>query len=319
MPSKCQYKEECTNPEEEGCLLGYRELKGCPNRNHTSKEGNESTIETAEDSNLLIGWSGNSLGEVDLKTITYKKRPFIIGVIGPSNAGKTTFLAAIYLLLRNGHRINGFSFAGSNTLIGWENIAYFLTCKADNFIEFPPHTSRNAGRIPGMLHLKLIDSKNIDYDILFTDAPGEWFTTWGIKADDSNAIGAQWIDENSDAFLLFADCDAFVNNIGNARLELRSIAERLRNSNQNRAVALTWSKSDINVVPVIKDGISQRIGELFPVYNTFNISVKDEPKEKFHENILELLEWLLGFITKTNNQPIYLDIKEFNDFFFVKR
>jgi len=321
MSDKCKYKADCTNPQEEGCLLGLRDFRECSYQNKGKQDENTSitNVEQLEEFELPINWTGNSMGEIDLKTISYKKRPYIIGLIGPSNSGKTTLLATLYMLLRSGKRFQDFSFAGSNTLIGWENIAYFLTYKAGNLIQFPPHTSRNSGRIPGMLHLKLKDNFGLFHDILFTDAPGEWFTDWANKSDDNNAVGARWINENTDAFVLFADCQAFIEDIGNTRLALKSIAERLRNDIRKRPVVLTWTKSDLNVDPEIKIRIGEVICNLFPIKEQFEVSVKGAENSDLHDNIIKLFDWIFQEVFNSTNTPLFIEPKSTTDFFFVKR
>ena len=317
MSDKCKYKNECSNPEEEGCLLGLRDFKECP----YLKEGKEQVKDSGirEDNDLPIYWTGNSFGEVDLKSLTYERRPYIIGLVGSSNAGKTTLLATLYMLLRSGEKFKDFSFVGSKTLLGWENLAHFLTLKADNQTQFPPHTSRNSGRMPGMLHLRLKDKRGLLHDFLFTDAPGEWFQTWANKADDENAKGARWIDANSDAFLLFADCNSFVNNTGEARLELKLIAERLRNNIESRNVALVWSKSDLEVKEKIKSKIEQSICDLLPILSSYNVSVKAEGDAKLLLNIIQIFNWIMkGVIEKTNIEP-RVQKQYSTDYFFAIR
>jgi hypothetical protein len=317
MSEKCKHIALCTNPEDEGCLLGLRDYRDC---NYLNKGKNQKSVEIPNDEfEMPIVWSGNSLGEIDLNCISYKKRPYIIGLVGPSNAGKTTLLATLYMLLRSGSKLHNFSFAGSNTLVGWENLAHFLTFKADNLIQFPPHTSRNVGRVPGMLHLKLKDTFGLLHDVLFTDAPGEWFSTWANKADDENAIGARWIDENSDAFLLFADCEAFKKDIGNARIELKPIAERLRNNINNRPLAFVWTKSDFEFNPKVKKGIEESICNLFSIQKEFNVSVKINGDNSLLKNIVDLFDWLLHEISINKNTPLTLEPKKSIDFFFAKR
>src|SRR3546814_9648075 len=99
----------------------------------------------------------------------------LIGVAGVASAGKTTFLATLYCLLKHGYKIGNYQFSGSLTLTGWENIAWYLSWNTHNDIQFPPHTSSNAGRIPGLLHISLRNEKGEKKEMIFTDAPGEWF------------------------------------------------------------------------------------------------------------------------------------------------
>lgn len=315
MNKECEFKGICTDPENEGCLLGFMNYhRTCQ---HHSKKNDAENQENQENQDLPLTWSGNSFGEIDINVVTYIRKPTIIGLVGPSNAGKTTFLATLYMLLRSGKKIKNFSFAGSYTLLGWEHLAHFLTFKADNQIEFPPHTSRNLGRIPGLLHLSLKNENDEFKDILFTDAPGEWFSTWATNVNADGARGARWIDKHSDRTVLFADCEEFKKNIGGFRLQLKQIAERMRNNNKARPIALVWAKSDVEINKEIKTGIGKNISGLFSNYKEFDVSVKNNANGKLLINIMNTIDWL--FESKLNNKKIKIDVKNTSDFFFVLR
>ncbi|MFP3802221.1 TRAFAC clade GTPase domain-containing protein, partial [Paraburkholderia sp. SIMBA_027] len=73
-----------------------------------------------------VSWTGNSFGLEDLKFLTASSKTIMVGVTGAASAGKTTFLASLYCLIRNGEKIGDYDFAGSLTLNGWEDIAWYL-------------------------------------------------------------------------------------------------------------------------------------------------------------------------------------------------
>jgi hypothetical protein len=75
------------------------------------------------ESGLRLPWTGNSLGLTDLPFITGEASVQLVALVGPYNSGKTTMLASLYLLLGRGYQVNGFRFAGSRTLLGFELIA----------------------------------------------------------------------------------------------------------------------------------------------------------------------------------------------------
>ena len=81
-----------------------------------------------------------------------------------------------------------------------------------------------------MLHLALQDADQgrlIDY--LFTDAPGEWFQKWAINIDSMEGVGARWVSDRADAFLVVADREALSDEatMGSARGSLQLLAKRL--------------------------------------------------------------------------------------------
>jgi hypothetical protein len=79
-------------------------------------------------------------------------------------------------------------------------LAYFLTLKGDNEFEFPPHTPSNEARTPGLLHLSFSDKQNRRKELVFTDAPGEWFSEWAINEQSPKAAGARWINKMQISF-----------------------------------------------------------------------------------------------------------------------
>lgn len=312
----CVHKGYC-EPKTEGCLLGLVNFQDECKHHKTNDSVEEGSSPRQGLDELSVTWTGNTLGELDLKNITYVKRPHVIGLIGPANSGKTTFLATLYMLLRRGDRVDGLRFSGSYTLIGWEHISSFLTFGADNQITFPPHTSVNAGRVPGLLHLSFKDNKNTHHDFIFTDAPGEWFTSWGNNASDENAKGARWIDQNADSFVLFADSDAFSKSIGRARSSLQLITDRLGNSIGERPASLVWTKSDIELDESRKAKLGERFSRSFETCNITNFSIKSE-KEELH-NCLDIFNWLIKTSSSKKYQRPVTDVKNEHDFFFSMR
>lgn len=319
MTKTCKHLHDCTD-ELVGCIIGsYENFNECPYKNHSIVKNKDSEKEeTVESEKYVFPWTGNVFGETDLKIITTHRTPTIIGLFGSSNAGKTSALTALYLLLRKGLSINGYCFSGSYTLNGWENLASFLTFTNENEIEWPPHTSRNAGRVPGLLHLSFLNKNQQKEDILFTDAPGEWFSDWAVDEKISTQ-GAKWINDFADAFILFSDCEAFNESIGDARRELKAISGRMAKYNNNRPLALVWSKSDIKISEELKKAINVRIEKEFLINRIFDISVKPNGNDKQLENILNVIEWLLTSKRNSVRKLARAEVKKANDFFFAIR
>lgn len=99
-----------------------------------------------------------------------------IGILGESNSGKTACLVSLYLLVSNG-LLNGWTFADSASLTGFEDIA--RAARVWNEGQPPDqitlHTEMADDRQPGLLHLRLkrkSDGKRVD--ITLPDLPGEW-------------------------------------------------------------------------------------------------------------------------------------------------
>lgn len=302
------------------CLLGDEPVFGsCPNCLRQKEDaGTESDIDSKQTKNdcLTIPWSSNVLGQRDLSLLSRVRHPFIIGVVGEYNAGKTTFLGALYLLLRQGKSIGDFAFGGSYTLLGWERIATFLKLSNRKKLSFPPHTSSNMARVPGLLHLRLINKYGHYQDVLFTDAPGEWFREWAKVANSETSKGARWIDASSDAFLLMADSKAFIDNVGSTRRSLLSIVNRMSNTHQMRPTALIWTKADEDIKPKIKEGITHKVITKLPNAVNYDVSVINHKNDKYTDNILLSINQLLLDWQGQKNELSPIEVKKEDDFFF---
>lgn len=100
----------------------------------------------------------------------------VIGILGEPESGKTACLVSLYLLVSNG-LLEGWTFADSSSLMGFEDIAR----GAREWNEGQPpeqltlHTEMADDRQPGFLHLRLkrrSDGRRID--VALPDLPGEW-------------------------------------------------------------------------------------------------------------------------------------------------
>lgn len=322
MAGNCS-KENCY-PEETGCNHeGCDVLTDCKFYHAENKEDKETLTHDANESEYFvrIPWTGNTFGLKDLNFLTVTSKVFLIGITGVASAGKTTFLATLYCMLRHGHKIGDYHFAGSLTINGWENIAWYLSWKQNNDIQFPPHTSSNAGRIPGLLHLTLKNSSGDKKELVFTDAPGEWFDNWTFNQNDPNAKGVVWIHQNADAFLLFADCDKLSGKeLGQARKQTRFVVDRLKYNLGNRPLGLVWSKSDIILEDEIKLQITNYIKNS-PIehYNEFETSVREGTDSQHHLNVCESINWIL--LSLNGQVNILPEVQQYKpqDMFLSKR
>jgi hypothetical protein len=195
---------------------------------------------------LRFPWSGRPFGLTDLRFVAGCRRPHVVGLVGPENAGKTTLLAMLFLMLSRGVKIGeGRRFAGSFTLEGWENIAQRLQLRPPFPVSFPPHTPNNPQRQPGLLHLALSDAAGAMRDVVLTDAPGEWFSAWTDDAGVEAASGARWIASHADRSLLIADTGALTGaRAGPSRMSFQFLTRRLATATGGRATALVWTKTD---------------------------------------------------------------------------
>lgn len=273
--NKC-LKPEC-NAAGNLCLDGKPDPTEC--EYYQKEECNDSRNLNQNGQNLP--WSGNDLGPLDLELLKAKNSKIIIGIIGSHDTGKTTFLMMLYLQLMKGINLSKFTFSNSLTLNRWEVLASWG--REHNYLPatFPPHTSRNSLGETGLLHIGMRDELESCVDILLTDAPGEWFSAWAINEDAPNAQGAKWVIENSDIYILIADCQKLLGtDRGNTKKEILDLITRLTISAQNKPFLLLWTKTDSakksDLLPSIVETITKRINSSIPHAIEFEINIVDQ-------------------------------------------
>jgi Double-GTPase 2 len=260
------------------CALGHLSLKDCPKWTGLEKSD---TAQTESDDEIVLPWSGSALGRTDIAFVAGRRAPTMIGVVGPENAGKTSLLAAWYLLIGRGAAISKrHAVAGSFTLTGWEAVARSMQWAPGTMPEFPAHTSTRGGRGQGLLHLAVREDGNRLRDYLFTDAPGLWFQKWAINEQAPDAKGARWIAENADAFVLTADCAALAGtDRGSARSALQLLARRLGANRRGRPVTLVWTKSDIPVADSMQAAVRDAVRAQIPDFEELKVSMQARPED----------------------------------------
>jgi len=289
--ARCK-REHCFVPDSP-CLMGEDDPRSCGYWDKSESSSDESPLDA--DSSPLP-WSSRSLGLADLSYLASQSSLRVIAVVGPKNCGKTTFLASIYLLLQRGQLPTGFEFSRSYTIGGWENDAHYLRWNGSHTPSFPPHTTAREGRAPGLLHLGMRTPTSGIIDLAITDAPGEWFRRWAVDKNAADSVGARWVAENADQFVLMIDCDVLSGSTrGEALLSYQLIAERLASEAKKRPVHIVWSKSDVQVPHVTKARLSERLERLFPASAQSDISVKPvgEKHEVVEGNFVQVLGWML--------------------------
>ena len=277
------------------CDLGEPEHTRC----HSWQKGVASGQDVQQSANAMaLPWSGNTLGLADLSFVAGRGKPYVLAIVGPEKAGKTTLLAAWYLLLGRGLLpTDGLRFSGSYSLIGWETIASFLRWSpGSNQPVFPPHTTSVGGRMPGLLHFAFTSDQGQRRDYVMTDAPGEWFRKWALNRDTPDAEGARWMAEHADAFLLVADCEALSGTMmGKARGNTQMLARRLGAERGERPVALVWTKTDVSVSSEMEEAVRDAVRQHLPGTVEFRVSVVPacgEDKD-IGQGFLDLFQWAL--------------------------
>ncbi|WP_341774822.1 TRAFAC clade GTPase domain-containing protein [Burkholderia contaminans] len=245
---------------------------------------------------MLLPWSGLAMGESDLNFVSGRIKPITVGIVGPESAGKTTILGAFYLLLGRGALATGSdTFSNSYTLAGWEAVANCLRWKPGQPPSFPPHTPSGTARAPGMLHLGFRRADGSLRDLLFADAPGEWFQKWAINRQAVDAEGARWIARHADVTLLIADREALAGHkMGAARNDFQVLAQRAVAEARGRRLALVWTKGDVDVAPSMEGQIRKAVASTSSSVPEFTVSVYPRGEVDAAEGFRELFCWVLS-------------------------
>jgi hypothetical protein len=318
IPTSSQCRLSYCHVPDTPCDRGeYNYRKDCP---HFVRSDSPEAVPEMAEQITEFPWTGNTLGLDELGWLAACGRPRIFAPVGAHNAGKTTFLIALYLGLSRGVRLTEQQFTGSYTFGGWENLAHYLRYPPQGIGPgFPPHTPVASKTAPGLLHFALRRNGRL-LDILLSDAPGEWFTNWSVNVAHPEAAGARWIARHADGFLLFVDCDVLAgSDRGVARDGLFRLAQRLAACTQKCPVAVVWAKSDIQLSPTMREQVEMRLKQLFPTAQHFATSVKQSSRDiDTAEPFFDVLEWLLSQRDPTHDVP-ELSVKRSEDPFLAFR
>lgn len=291
MAGECKLKE-CGAPAVR-CHLDKDDCTQCENFVVEVEEKKFKKEKAAELKKSSLGWSGEAFTTDELALVSSRTSPILIGVVGKADAGKTSFLAMLYTLLLSGKKLKEYNFAGTKTILGWDELYHRLKFLKGN-VAFPQPTPVTSNRL---YHLALRNDKHQLKDVLFADASGEVFSLWSVNRNDENAENARWIYSNSNAFILFIDCEALLEDKNAAKKEVLLIARQLTHDLKDRPVIAVWSKSDKKngVLPSIKDTLKTELEALFSNYTEIEISnfLEPGPDELVHINNLLVVDWLL--------------------------
>ncbi len=271
MSSRCTH-ENCF--PDTTCALGHLDRVDCE---HWSEKEEIEDVSAKEPqvSTRDVPWNGYALGTSDIAILSGRGQPLIIGLIGPPDSGKTSLLAFVYMWMLKHGKIGNWGFAGSWTLGGWESVVQHCRWTGNPPPSFPPHTT-SAGRHPGVLHVTLRHrTTGVLRDVMFSDAPGEWFTRWSRGPGDPTAAGARWVIDHSDVLLLLIDSAALANSdkLPQTRRATRDLIDRVAAESGQRPLIVVWTKDDVTIPELTQSGLERACAEYLPWAETFRTSV----------------------------------------------
>lgn len=289
---KCPH-HDCFADDNTTCTLGYLKRDLCP---EWKRIANPTVAANSSSDEMLLPWSGLAMGESDLNFVCGRVKPITVGIVGPESAGKTTILGSFYLLLGRGALTTEDNvFSNSYTLTGWEAVATSMRWKpGPQPPRFPPHTPSGKARAPGMLHLAFRRKDGTLRDMLFADAPGEWFRKWAINQEAQDVEGARWIARHADVILLIADRQALSGSkMGTARNDFQLLAQRAIAEARGRPLALVWTKGDVEVSPAMEAQIRRAVASVSPTVPEFTVSVAPREGTDAADGFRRLFHWIV--------------------------
>lgn len=298
MLKRCS-QANCHAPEVT-CAVGELDFERCEHwRSSNGVSASDASESVPEAEGIRLPWTGNAFGSSDVSFVAGRSSARVVAVMGAESAGKTSMLAAWYLLIHRGHCPGQLACAGSYTLEGWENIAASLRWSTPRGPAFPAHTSSGSGRHPGLLHLAMKPPGGARLELLFADAPGEWFTRWAVNKDAEDAQGAKWLSDTADVLVIVADSEALSGpQRGAARSRLLELLNRVGAERRGRGAALVWTKCDKEVPAAMSNAVRAAAAEGLGPHEEFRVSLFPNSPSTDGEllgkgqGLMELFSWI---------------------------
>lgn len=116
--------------------------------------------------------TGSALKALDTYPITASEKSFFVVIMGAIGSGKTTLITSIYQLFLREELSDDFFFAGSKTLMAFEERAYYTRINCDGVVSETARTPR--GLTDNILHIRLENRHTKEFlNLLLSDFSGE--------------------------------------------------------------------------------------------------------------------------------------------------
>lgn len=251
-------QEGCNGPEGGTCIENL-EFDQCP---HVQKiqDSDVQTTSPEEDqtvqlsSEMVTTSPGPSINEVGCDALLRQRNAKLIALVGGPNVGKTTLLAGIYELCRRG-QLSDFSFAGCETIFGFENRCFLARVRSGGEEADTQHTTKLS-----FTHLRVGADNGIN-EWLFSDRPGENFDHARNYPDEMATFSEV---ERADILIILLDGERLLNSHQAALAEARSIAMILDQQSLliDRPTIMVVTKSDKLVAQENRKIVEQRVSRL---------------------------------------------------------
>jgi len=263
QPRTCG-NDDCNLADDGKCVEGY-ELDECPHVGRISMDDIEVVPDDAEDvvepEATMQLRSGEPLNRDTASKLQRRRLSRGMGLIGPNDSGKTSLIAGLYDLFQAGP-VSGVSFAGSSTLIGFENVCHLARAVSRRV---NPHTERTiVGADATFFHLDLHREGEDIVSLFIGDRSGEDY----LSASDELARAEEFFElRRADCVTLLVngeqladgekrhDVKAITPQIVEALVEAKSVREGCR-------LAIVLTKKDVVVSSPHVERIEREFEEL---------------------------------------------------------
>ena len=269
----------------------------------TVDEAENNIEDIAVSNNNYQIYSGEALSCDEIYPVAAKESTKMIVFVGPIGSGKTTIETTIYQLFHESP-MGELYFAGSKTILGYEQRAFYTRIKSRGGNPVTPRTVVKMDQ--SFLHLKLWQKdKDLINNFMFADLSGEFF---------ESHIGQ--VDEVKKNFPFMDRADYFVGVIDGEllaeRRKMRStvsgIIEMIRTFydaeliNQECVLQVVFSKYDLlselenidQIIAKVKESIEGNFEEKFSKIEYFKVAAMPQDTSKFeigHGLNILLLSW----------------------------
>lgn len=166
----------CGGPSSGVCLEKFS-FEECPFLQPEAEQAGEDRAEEGEDStadpapDLVRTGAIAQLDAADCDAFLRARAATVVALVAAPEVGKTTMMSTLYELIRRG-KLEGFGFAGSETIRGLEERCFLSRAKSENAKPDTQHTSARAGL--NFTHVTVATARGRE-ELILSDRSGEHF------------------------------------------------------------------------------------------------------------------------------------------------
>lgn len=277
-----------------------------------NQEGEEAEISSLQDKYQIN--SGEALNSSDIYRIAAKESTRMIVLVGPVASGKTTMETSLYQLFQNSP-VNDFCFAGSYSLQGFEQRAFYTRIKSKGNEPTTQRTSLEDNQ--AFLHIRLWNrNNNVISNLILADISGEAFTNHIGQVDEAK-ISFPFI-ERADYVVGIIDGEKLCNkktrnSIVSEMIEMIRTFWDAELITDGCVLQIVFSKFDIFskvenhnlILEKIKQQIVARLSELFMDIEYYNVAAMPSTIDEFSVGygLEDLLQgWVRKHVRKSSRK-----------------